>query len=74
MTKQEYLDTVLMTEDRGWLDHSDISEIASKAWDAAVEQTYKWLAENAVNYTISSRGMFLTALLDDYKKAMEGKK
>ena len=37
MTKQEYLNTVLLTEDRGWLDHSDIREIASKAWDASKE-------------------------------------
>lgn len=47
--------------------------VASQAWDAAVEQTRKWLTENAVDY-ISGRGMFLTALLDDYTKAMEDTK
>ena len=37
MTKTEYLDNVLLTEDRGWLDHTDINKIASDAWDAATE-------------------------------------
>ena len=37
MTKTEYLDKVLFTEDRGWLDHTDIDKIASDAWDAAME-------------------------------------
>ena len=46
MTKSEYLDKVLFTEDRGWLDHTDINKIASDAWDAAIEEAKMWLLKN----------------------------
>lgn len=81
MTKQEYLNTVLIKEDRGWLDRSDICEIASKAWDAAVEQSCEWLKANANKYIVDiGIGYEKTELIiggacwADLKEAMENTK